>query len=241
MLHKTRGIVFSFTEYRETSLIVKIYTELFGLQTYIVNGVRKKNSRQHSAVFQPLTPVELVVYHKDKPGIQRLSEIRPSPPLHDLPFNVIKSTITLFLSEVIGKSVREEEGNPLLFEFLHNSILQLDLDEKPSPDFHQLFLIRLTKYIGFFPVQNFSNENCYFSLSEGKFQSSIPLHPYYLNEKHSENFSKLIQLSSLFSSSTGFSSDEKKTLLENILEYYRLHIEGFGTVKSHKVLEQVFE
>ena len=98
MLHKTRGIVFSYTEYRETSLIVKIYTELFGIQSYIVNGVRKKNAKLNVGWFQPLTLVELVVYHKERHGLQRISEIRPMPALRDIPFYVIKSAIVLFLN-----------------------------------------------------------------------------------------------------------------------------------------------
>jgi DNA repair protein RecO (recombination protein O) len=240
MLHKTRGIVFSFTEYRETSLIVKIYTELFGLQSYIVNSVRKKNARQHAATFQPLTPVDLVVYHKDKPGIQRISEIRPSPPLRDIPFNVVKSTIALFLDEVLCKVVREEEGNPLLFEFIFNSLQQLDVQQPVSADFHLLFLIRLSRHIGFYPIQNHSELNPFFNLQDGKFQSSIPLHPYYLDESSSTRFAKLIQQSADLSSTLGYVQEEKKILIENVLEYFRLHIEGFGQVKSHKVLEQIF-
>ncbi|MFZ7114330.1 MAG: DNA repair protein RecO [Bacteroidota bacterium] len=241
MLHKTRGIVFSYTEYRETSLIVKIYTELFGIQSYIVNGVRKKNAKLNVGWFQPLTLVELVVYHKERHGLQRISEIRPMPPLRDIPFDVIKSTITLFLNEVLCKAIKEEEENQLLFEFLFNTIQLFDVQQPVSKDFHLLFLIRLTRHLGFYPIQNYNADQTCFNLIDGKFQPDIPLHPYYLNEKSAFNFSNLILQSADLSGNLNINSEDKKILLENILEYYRLHISGFFGVKSHKVLEQVFE
>src|SRR4051812_1427094 len=100
-LFKTRGIVFRATEFRETSLVVKIYTELFGIQSYIINSVRKKHSKIHSGVFQPLTPVDLVAYKKDRPTLQRIADIRPNPPLTDIPFNIGKTSMIFFLDEVL--------------------------------------------------------------------------------------------------------------------------------------------
>ncbi|MBK7571524.1 MAG: DNA repair protein RecO [Bacteroidetes bacterium] len=241
MLHKTRGIVFSYTEYRETSLIVKIYTELFGIQSYIVNGVRKKNAKLNVGWFQPLTLVELVVYHKERHGLQRISEIRPMPALRDIPFDVIKSTIVLFLNEVLCKAIKEEEENQLLFEFLFNTIQLFDVQQPVSKDFHLLFLIRLTRYLGFYPIQNYDTQHPFFNLIDGKFQSQIPLHPYYLNESAALNFSNLIFNSADLSARLNITSEDKKKLIENILEYYRLHIGGFFGVKSHKILEQIFE
>ena len=241
MLHKTRGIVFSYTEYRETSLVVKIYTELFGIQSYIVNSVRKKNPKLTIGLFQPLTLVDLVVYHKESQGLHRISEIRPMPPHSSIPFDVIKSTIVLFLNEVLGKAIKEEEESLLLFEFLFNSIQLLDVQEPVSNDFHLVFLMRLTRYLGFYPISNFSIDNKIFNLMDGKFQSEIPLHPYYLNEIAATNFSKLIAGSTDLSFNLNLLLADKKILIENILEYYRLHITGFMNVKSHKILEQIFE
>ena len=98
MLHKTRGIVFNSSDYGEASLVVKVYTELFGIQSYLINGVRKKHARIHSNIFQPLTLLDLVVYHKERPGLQRISDIRPNPPLENIPFDVLKSSVVFFLS-----------------------------------------------------------------------------------------------------------------------------------------------
>ncbi len=241
MLHKTRGIVFSYTEFRETSLVVKIYTELFGIQSYIVNSVRKKNAKMSIGLFQPLTLVDLVVYHKERQGLHRISEIRPMPPLNSIPFDIIKSAMVLFLNEVLSKSIKEEEESQLLFEYLTTSIQLLDAQQPVSRYFHLLFLMRLTRYLGFYPLSNYSTTEPYFNLMDGKFQSDIPLHPYYLNEQSAENFSKLILHSSDLSSSMNISAIEKRNLIEQLLEYYRLHIAGFPPIKSHKVLEQIFE
>lgn len=241
MLHKTRGIVFSYTEFRETSLVVKIYTELFGIQSYIVNSVRKKNAKMSIGLFQPLTLVDLVVYHKERQGLHRISEIRPMPPLNSIPFDIIKSTMVLFLNEVLSKSIKEEEESQLLFEYLTTSIQLLDAQQPVSRYFHLLFLMRLTRYLGFYPLSNYSTKEPYFNLMDGKFQSDIPLHPYYLNEQSAENFSKLILHSSDLSSCMNISAIEKRNLIEQLLEYYRLHIAGFPPIKSHKVLEQIFE
>jgi DNA repair protein RecO (recombination protein O) len=240
MLHKTRGIVFHYTDYSETSIVAKIYTELFGLQSYIVNSVRKKNAKVKQHLFQPLTLVEMVVYHKERGGLQRIAEVRARPVLTQIPFNTLKSSIVLFLNEVLYKSIREEESNPSLFDFLFNTIQLLDLLDLPSNDFHLLFLIQLTKYLGFFPSDNYDKNRSIFNLQDGEFQNAIPPSPLYLAEPMSGYFFDLIRKSPNLSASLHIPISEKRQLLERILEYYQLHVAGFGTVKSHKILESVW-
>lgn len=240
MLHKTRGIVLSTTEYGETSVIAKIYTELFGLQSYIVNSVRKKNPKVHYHVFQPLTPVELVVYHKERPGLQRLSEIKPQPVLENLSFDIIKTTMILFLAEMVAKSIREEESNDELFQYLYEAIILLDALESAPPDFHLLFLIRLTRFLGFFPSNNFSAEQSFFDLRAGQFSSTFPPHPHYLERPYSDDLSAAISKSFDLTTEMNFSLESRRKLLDAMIEFYQLHIENFGQVKSKKVLEEVF-
>ncbi len=239
MLHKSRGIVLVSSEYGETSLIVQIYTELFGIQSYIVNSVRKKHARIHSNIFQPLTPVDLVVYHKERPGLQRISDIRPNPPLVNIPFNVIKSSMVFFLDEVLYKSIREVESNSLLFDFIFDSIQWLDGPQPAGNDFHLLFLLQLSRYLGFSPSQNYTSERNIFNLKEGQFQSSLPEHPHFIPPPLSGYFASVINAE--YSFSLNISSLERRMLIAFMLEYFELHIEGFGGIKSHKVLEQVWE
>jgi DNA repair protein RecO (recombination protein O) len=240
MLHKTRGIVLSTTDYGETSIVAKIYTELFGLQSYLVNSVRKKNPKVHYHLFQPLTPVELVVYHKERPGLQRISEIRQQPVLVYIPFYIIKTTMILFLAEMIAKSIREEESNDELFDYIFDSIVHLDEAQTAPTDFHLLFLIRLTRFLGFFPSNNFSEKNEFFDIQNGHFEPIIPPHQHYIEPPLSEAFSSAVSKSFDLDSPLHLDIDSKRKLLDAIIEFYQLHIENFGAVKSKKVLEEIF-
>lgn len=240
MLHKTRGIVLSTTDYGETSIVARIYTELFGQQSYLINSVRKKNPKYHYHLFQPLTPVDLVVYHKERPGLQRISEIRQQPVLNSIPFDIIKTTMILFLAEMVSKSIREEESNDELFNYIYNSIIQLDETDPAPADFHLLFLIRLTRFLGFFPTNNFSSELKFFDIRNGIFESAIPPHPHYIDPPYSEAFSSAISKSFDLSLSLSFPIEVKRKLLDAIIEFYQLHVENFGQVRSKKVLEEVF-
>ena len=239
MLHKTRGIVFKSTDYGEASLIVKIYTELFGIQSYLINSVRKKNARFHSNIFQPLTLLDLVVYHKGRPGLQRISDIRPNPPLESIPFDVFKSSIVFFLDEVLYKSIREEESNPELFGFIYQSVLLLDSPRPAGKDFHLIFLLKLCKYLGFSPTNNFDTQNNIFNLKEGFFQETIPPHPHFIQLPLSAYLSNLMAAD--LGRSDSLSISERRILINLLLEYFSLHIDGFGNLKSQKVLEQVWE
>jgi DNA repair protein RecO (recombination protein O) len=239
MLHKTRGIVFNSSEYGETSLVVQIYTELFGIQSYIINGVRKKHAKHHSNVFQRLTPVDLVVYHKERPGLQRISDIRPNPPLATIPFNVLKSSVVFFIDEILYKSIREEESNPPLFDFIFESIQWLDHSQHAPKNFHLIFMILLSRFLGFSPTRNYSAGQTIFNLKDGHFQHSFPIHPHFIPPEHSFVFNKL--LSANYSSEIEITNEERRLMINYLIEFYALHIEGFGAVKSHKVLEQVWE
>ena len=239
MLHKSRGIILVSSDFGETSLVVQIYTELFGIQSYLVNSVRKKHARIHSNIFQPLTPVDLVIYHKDRPGLQRISDIRPNPPLINIPFDVFKSSMVFFLDEVLYKSIREIESNTSLFDFIFDSIQWLDGPQPAGIDFHLLFLLKLSRYLGFSPSQNFTSERNIFNLKEGHFQSTYPNHPHFIAAPLSGHFAALINADYAFT--LNITSTERRTLIAFILEYFELHIEGFGNIKSHKVLEQVWE
>jgi len=239
MLESTRGIVFSTTEYGETSLIARIYTEQFGLQSYIIGSVRKKHAKTHSGIFQPLTPVELLAYHKKRPAVQRIKEIRPDPLLTGIPFSMTKSSMILFLDEILIKSIREEEANPGLFEFLYKSIEWLDGVIDPNPDFHLIFLLRLTRYLGFAPTPSFDEDKTFFDFREGSFLTGPPDHPNYISGKWPALFARLMDAK--YAAASPLTVEERKQLLIYVLEFYQLHIEGFGNIKSYKVLEQVWE
>ncbi len=240
MLHKTRGIVFHVTDYSESSVVAKIYTELFGLQSYLVNSVRKKSSKIKQTALQPLALVDLMVYHKERPGLQRLADAKNSPVMRSIPFDIRKGSVILFMNEVLFKAVKEEEANQQLFDFIFNSVQLLDMQEHPGSDFHLVFLVQLTKHLGFYPQENFSETNPVFNLEEGRFQPDLPAHPYFIPHPLSEYFYLLLKLSLNFSDNLKIPVQYKRQLIEKLLDYFQLHSSGFGNIKSHKVLEEVW-
>src|SRR5579872_5967672 len=135
MLHKTRGIVFKTTDYGESSVIVQIFTEKFGLQSYIVNGVKKPKAKVSQNMLQPLHLLDMVVYHKNTGTIQRISELKNAPLLQTIPYNVIKSSIAIFLNEVLYKAVRQQSADETLFGFIFNAIEWLDNQEEDLANF----------------------------------------------------------------------------------------------------------
>jgi DNA repair protein RecO (recombination protein O) len=152
MRHKTKGIVLNYIRYSESSVIIKVYTELFGLQSYIINNVRSVKPKYNIALFQPMTQLELIAYHNMQGKINRVAEIRISATYRDIPFNIRKSTVTLFLSEILVKTLKEETSNPELFEFIADSFSDYDLLPDHYQNFHLQFLLRYLRYIGFNPV-----------------------------------------------------------------------------------------
>lgn len=239
MLHKTKGIVIHNIKYSETSVIVKIYTELFGLKSYILRGVRKKKSKIKSNILQPLTLVEMEVYNKEKSDIQQLREIRNIHQFVSLPFEIHKSSIALFIAEILYKSIKEEETNNNMFEFVFNSIIFLDTSENKVTDFHLLFAMQLTRHLGFYPQGKYSEINKYFDLEDGTFRSNPPRHPYFIESPLSENFYQLLISPYENLEFLKISNEKRKLLLDKIIQFYKLHLPGIKEIKSHHVLAEV--
>ncbi len=160
MQSKTKGLVLSYIKYRETSIIINIYTEISGITTYIEKGSRSAKGKNKMALFQPLTLLEMEVDHQANKGIQRIKEIRPYFPYKTIPFEIIKTSIGLFLGEFLLKVLKETEENAALFEFLETSLMAFDLVEENFQDFHLKFLWDLSFFIGIQPEnqKDFTNE-----------------------------------------------------------------------------------
>jgi DNA repair protein RecO (recombination protein O) len=237
MLHKTRGIVFKTTDYGETSVIVQVFTEKFGLQSYIINAVKKPRAKISRNMLQPLHLLDMVVYHKNTGQVQRVAELKNSPVLQTIPYDVIKSSLVLFLNEVLYKAVRQQSADENMFDFIFNSIEWLDNQTEGLANFHLLFLTRLTRFLGFSPNQVANAD--YFDMKNGVFSKYKPEGFSYLSPPHTQNFYNLLQSSFENIHQLKFSNDERRYLVQKLLEYYAMHIEGFGNIRSHEVLEEV--
>ncbi|EOR92662.1 DNA recombination and repair protein RecO [Arcticibacter svalbardensis MN12-7] len=240
MLHKTRGIVFKTTVYSESSVVAQIFTEKFGLQSYLVNGARKPKAKIRMNMIQPLHLLDMVVYHKPNGNIQRISELRNAPLLETIPYDLIKSSLVLFLNEVLYKVVRQHHDDVLLFEFIFHSIILLDKLENGLGNFHLWFLLHLSKYLGFYPERTNENISSYFDLKNGVFTNFVPGHAYYLHGKLTSTFSEILVMNVDSMHLLKISSVNRKDLLSKVLDYYRMHIDNFGEIHSHKIIEEVF-
>lgn len=229
MLHKTRGIALNYIRYRESSIIAKVYTEAFGIQSYIVNGIRSSRSKTNRiALFQPLTLLELVVYHKSKEAtLHRISEIRCYQPFHSIPFNIIKSSITLFVTEFLVKTLQEEETNPALFDFLEETILYLDTAESGFESLHLHFLVRQASFLGF-------GMESALDLTDQLKENHYP---------HLPDASQIRALQTFLDSPYGtpvvLDNEERRNLLNSIVFFYKIHLDTIGEVRSLEVLQEV--
>lgn len=239
MLHKTRGIVFKTTDYGENSVVVQVFTEKFGLQSYIVNGAKKPKAKISRNMLQPLHLLDMVVYHKETGNVQRIKELKNAPLLLTIPYDVIKSSVAMFLNEVLYKAVKQQTADENMFGFVFSAIEWLDHQTTTFNNFHLLFLLRLTRYLGFYPDRYLAGEADYFDLKNGIFSRFKPDSLLYLSPPHTQNFTALLQSSFEHVGNIKLSNDERRYLIGKLLEYYALHIEGFGNIKSHEVLEEV--
>jgi DNA repair protein RecO (recombination protein O) len=220
MLHKTRGIVFRFTRYGETSIIVTIFTEQFGLQTYIVNSVRSKSNKSKMALFQPLTLLDLVVYHKENASILRIKEVKCLHPYQELSSHVHKSTIGMFINEVVNKTVKEESHAGDLCSFLIESLIKLDQMKAGTENFHLIFLVLLSRHLGFGPQQ--AREILGGRLLDA--QEEIILQDL---------------INSDYESQLPITAIQRRNILDTLLHFYAVHIETFGEMRSVQVLRDV--
>jgi DNA repair protein RecO (recombination protein O) len=236
MLVKTRAIILSSLKYQEKSLIVKCFTLSDGLKSYFVrDAFSSKKSNQKIAYFQPLSILEIEAVHKNKGTLESFKEIKIATPFATIHSDVVKSTIVMFLSEMLHHSIHEEEANESLFTFLETALTWLDTHNEIS-NFHLIFLLENTKYLGFYPdITNVDMK--FFEMTEGIFSPFNAISS--LSEHETNLFKKLIDLK-FENSQKNFAAIERQILLKIIIDYYSFHLDGFKKPKSLEVLKEVF-
>lgn len=240
MISKTRAIVLKTVKYSESSVVVKMYTELFGIKSFIVRGVRKKHSKISANLLQPLCINEVVFINNERDQLHTPREIAAWYQFTSLLFDVVKSSQTIFINELLYRSIREEEANPDFFNFLIQNIIYIDQAKPVTANFHITFSLQLTKYLGFYPLGNYAPSTPYFLLQEGTFNKLPTSDDFFLDQHYSELFDKFLKTAPENSGVIKLSSETRKVLLEKIILYYQLHHIGFGEIKSLDVLSQIF-
>lgn len=239
MLEKTRGIVFRKIKYSESSLILKVYTEKFGLQSLMARGTRSKKSKLKAGLFQHLALLDLIIYRNEKKDIHHIKEVKPAYSFSSIPFDIRKSSLIIFMNEVLYKSIKEEEENEALFHFLFNSIQIMDMKKDGIAEFHLLFLVQLSKFLGFFPEKNFSEGNQTFDLQEGKFIGNTEASDLLMPLPFSKYLFHFLSINYDSERNLTIPGNLKNGFLDYLLKYYRVHLSGFGELKSHLVLREV--
>ena len=239
MIVATRAIVLSSLKFGDSDLIVKCFTASSGLKSYLLRNILKsKKGKFKVSLFQPLTILEIIASHKNKGNLERIKEAKVNYSYRTLHTQIVKSSMTIFIAEILVTTINEEAEDIDLFNFIEESLLWLDKSVKIS-NFHILFLLKLSMYFGFYPDTD-TLEKSYFNLMEGVFQD--------LNtDKYSEKSQRVANLKEFFgidfdkSNEINLKKIERSDLLTLLLQYYQLHLHGFKNPKSLVVLNQIFE
>jgi DNA repair protein RecO (recombination protein O) len=243
MIFKTKGIVLRSVKYGETSLVVSIYTELFGLQSYMVNGVRTytKKGPGKANLFQPVAMLDLLVYHNELKNLQRIREFKWSFLYENILTDVIRNSVSLFMVELLQKTIKQPETNASLFYFIEDALLHLDKAEPAVvSNFPLFFAIHLPAFLGFRLSDNFSEKNNILDLQEGYFVEDRPLHPHFLEGQYSyitSQLLKVMQPSEL--NQLKLNHEFRRNLILAYQQFYALHVEDFGTMKTLPVLQSL--
>lgn len=240
MLSKTKGIVLHSTKFSDTSWIVTMFTELYGRTSFMVRGVTSKRSSTKAAFFQPLSVVEMDLYYNPTKEIHSIKEIRIDLPFIGIPFDPVKNAIALFISELLFRSIKLSTPDENLFLFLCQSVEVLDCTHEVPANFHLIFMLKLTRFLGFEPHLN-KDIGKYFDLINGEFVSSKPLHAHYIANEQSVNLCKLAAIDYFTMPKLVLSRTQRAEVLKTLIEYYRLHIAGFQGLNSLAVLQSIFD
>lgn len=234
----TKAIVLNSIKYGDTSLIVKCFTLQEGLKSYMIKGIfSSKKGKIKAAYFQPLTQLLLVANHNNKGNLNSIKEVHIVNPYKNVYTNISKQTIILFLSEILSESIKEEEANEALFLYLEASFSWLDTHDKIS-NFHLLFLLNFTRYLGFYPDTS-QVDYLYFSLLDGNF-TQYSVEKEIILGKNLTLFKTLLGTNFDEIESIKFSKSERQQILQILIKYFELHLEGFRKPKSLEILETVF-
>lgn len=239
MLITTKAIVISSLKYSEADLIVKCFTEAAGLKTYLLRNILKsKKGKLKASMFQPLTQLEIVANHKEKGALENMREAKVVNSYQSIHSNIYKSSMLLFLAEMLKNSILEEEENQDLYDFLEKSFNWLDENDHIA-NFHLIFLVKLTKYLGFYPETSKMDLN-YFNLLEGIFEDH-EANVYCISGENLEIFKQILASDFQNEKNLKLNKLKRNNFLNMLLIYYDLHLQNFRKPKSLVVLNEMFE
>lgn len=242
MLQKTAGIVLHTLKYNDTSLIADIYTEVSGRASFLVPLPRSRKSAVKAVLFQPLALVDLEADFRPNATLYKIKDAKSLYPFSTIPYDPYKSAIVLFLAEFLYRAVREETENRPLFAYLQHSIIWLDECRERYANFHLVFLMRLSRFLGLYPNLEDYAPGDYFDLLNGCFTPLRPqMHSSYILPQEAAQLTMLMRMNYETMHLFGMSRTERTRCLAIMNEYYRLHLPDFPVLKSIEVLKELFD
>lgn len=241
MLTKTQAIVLHSIKYGEARLIVDMFTRSFGRQSFIVSIPKTSKGKVKKQFFQALTLLEIESDVRPKLQLQKLNDVRLAVPFASIPFESDKLSISLFMAEFLYYALRSEQRNELLYDYLENSIQWLDGQQAHYANFHLVFLLRLTRFLGFYPNLDDYQEGDYFDLRESVFMNNPPIHRDFLYPEEARKVQLMMRMDFPTMHLFRMSHEERNRLLEVSIKYYRLHLPDFPEMKSIEVLRALYQ
>jgi len=240
MIQKLRGIVLHHINYGETSLILHLYSNHRGRIAVIIPGARGRHKNKKISLYHNLAILDLEVYFKESRDLHQIREARTALPMPNITGDPVKSAIALFIAEVLYRTLKEEEANPDLFSFIENTIRYFEMTDEGIANFHLFMMIHLTRFLGFFPVDNHGEENKWFNLRSGQFCNFPPEASSRLEPAVSSLLAKFMHSNLEEAASIKLNRNQRNELLSGILEFYGIHLQGMGEIKSFGVIKEVF-
>lgn len=242
MLQKTKGIVLHTLKYNDTSIIVDMYTELSGRASFLVAVPRSRKAAVKSVLFQPLSFIEFEADYRPNTTLYRVKEAKSFYPFSSIPYDPYKSAMALFLAEFLYRAIREEAENRPLFAYLQHSIIWLDECNEGFANFHLVFLMRLSRFLGLYPNLEDYHAGDYFDLLNACFTSIRPqLHSSYIKPDEAGRLRRLMRMNYETMHLFSLSRAERTRCLTTINDYYSLHLPDFPALKSLEVLKELFD
>ncbi len=241
MIHQTKGIVLRTIKYGETSVVVNIFTELFGIQSYLVNGVRSSGKTLKANFFQPTSILEMEVYHNELKNLQRIKEFKWAYLYQNILNDVIKNSVALYMIELLQKCLKQPENNVDLFQFTEDAFMQLDVaGNAVTANFPLYFCLHLCHFFGLKLEDDYSENNSILDLQEGRFIKLTPHHQYFLEKDYSYYISQLLKVQHLDELvEIRLNKSVRKDMLFALQNFYALHINDFGTMKTLPILHEI--
>lgn len=238
MLVKTEAIVLGAVKYGDSSIILRTYSHDYGLISFIGGGLRSRKGPLRPSMVQVLSVLQLVYYQKSRGELKRIREASVEEPLQEIFYDPVKSSLAMFLAEILQHVLQEEEPNYELYSFIRTAVYTLDSMSEGLESFHLKFLYRLAGYLGFRPESS-PADPLYFDLLNGVYSAAEPAHANYLYGAALAQWLKLGEESKKITEKSSLNKEQRRQTLDSLILYYRLHVKDFGKLRSLEVLTEV--